>query len=437
MGNDFIIDLRKVVLILRKHIKFIIGGTLCCFVLGIIYLLLATPLYQSQALLRVKPPQDIDKSLLKSTPLPDAQRSKLLMTTYTEILKSSVVIDPVLEKMRKEEEREGQGQNTKYNVSVATVRDTDIIRLSVQSDNASKAQRLNDMIVKQFLHHLTELAQNEDKKGRSFIEKRRGIALKNLTAAEKKLSDFQKRNNFINPNTDINLIREQKVKLDRDIDINEVNFVDAQARLNEANSRLSKLEHMNSANDLTVQYEQKISELTNKRLQYLETYGEWHSEVAKLDDEIVTLKARLDAEVARIADLNVALKQEAFNVKYHYESEVEGTQSRLKKLYNLRDENTKRIKKLADMEQQYNVLTRNIQSAKHIYDMLNNRLEEARVAEASFATEVQLLSPAKEEIVPIKPKKNVVLAVAIIIGLIGSCGYIIAKESFHLLNGSR
>lgn len=428
MGDEIIIDLQKLVLALRKNFKYIIGGTITCVVLGVIYLLLAIPVYESSALLRIKPPQDVDKSLLKSTPLPDAQRSRLLMTTYTEILKSNTVISPVLEKMQQVEKDEEQGQHTKYKVNVDSVRDTDIVKLSVQSNDPDKAKQANDLIVKNFLHRLTELSQTEDKKGRSFIEKRRGIALKNLNAAEKKLSDFRKKNKYVDSSVEIALIRAQSEKIVINIDNNKLYLFAAQAKLKEANSKLSELESSVPSNDIIAQYEQKISELTAKRLEYIGKYGEWHPDVVQLDDELVTLKERLEAEIARISDLNIAIKQEVLSAKFENELAVEDAQSRLQKLAELDEENTKQIRRWADLKRQYEVLVRDIQSARDIYNMLNRRLEEARVAEASFASEVQVLAPGSVPEKPVKPRKILVLGIAFCLGIFVSCGIVIIKE---------
>lgn len=428
MEDEIIIDLQKLVLALRKNFKYIIVGTIICVVFGVIYLLLATPVYESSALLRIKPPQDVDKSLLKSTPLPDAQRSRLLMTTYTEILKSNTVISPVLEKMQQVEKDEEQGQHTKYKVNVESVRDTDIVKLSVQSNDPEKAKQANDLIVKNFLHRLTELSQTEDKKGRSFIEKRRGIALKNLNAAEKKLSDFRKKNKYVDSSVEIALIRAQSEKIVCDIDNNKLDLIAAQAKLKEANSKLSELESSVPSNDIIAKYEQKISELTAKRLEYIGKYGEWHPDVVQLDDELMTLKERLEAEIARISDLNIAIKQEVLSAKFENELAVENAQSRLQKLAKLDEENTKQIRRLADLARQYEVLVRDINSARDIYNMLNRRLEEARVAEASFATEVQVLNPAALNQVPIKPRKTFTMILAVCIGLFGSSGLVVCRE---------
>lgn len=426
--NEISIDLKEVVLSLRKHMKFIIAGTVFCVLLGIVYLLLVTPMYESRALLRITIPQDVDRSLLKSTPIPDAWKSRFLMTTYAEILKSNAVVNPALEKLKKAEGAKAQGEKIQYKVNVDSVRDTDIMRLSVQSNDPEKAKQANDLIVENFLYRLTEISQAKDKQQRSFIEKRRGIALENLNAAEKNLSDFREKNKFVNTSSAMDLIKEQSGRIDRSTVESKLDLAAAQANLKEANSRLAELENSVPSNNNIVQYEQKISEFTAKRLEYLGKYGEWHPSVVELDDEILILKKRLEEEVARVSALNIALKKEALVAKFKNELAIESAQNQLQKLAELDEENNKQIKRFADLYPQYNTLTRNTDSARDIYNMLNRLLEQARVAEASGVNEVQVLTPAAISKVPINTKKTTAIGFAFFVGLFASCGLVICQD---------
>ena len=74
-------------------------------------MLIASPVYESDSLLRIKQPKGIGSSLLESMPMGNAMASKQLMSTYAEILKSRSVIVPVIEQT---EEADSDGKYMRY-----------------------------------------------------------------------------------------------------------------------------------------------------------------------------------------------------------------------------------------------------------------------------------------------------------------------------------
>ena len=58
------IDLREVLDIILRNIKMIGKITLGCVVLAVLYLLIASPVYESESLLRIKQQQGLGSSLL-------------------------------------------------------------------------------------------------------------------------------------------------------------------------------------------------------------------------------------------------------------------------------------------------------------------------------------------------------------------------------------
>ena len=111
MSNNFneeeiTIDLREIGAILKRNAANIARVTGVCIVAAGVYLAVATPVYESQALLRVKQPKGIGSSLLEAMPMGNAMANTQLMNTYAEILKSRSVIVPVIEKTE-EPDKEG------------------------------------------------------------------------------------------------------------------------------------------------------------------------------------------------------------------------------------------------------------------------------------------------------------------------------------------
>ena len=100
-------------------------------------------------------------------------------------------------------------------------------------------------------------------------------------------------------------------------------------------------------------------------------------------------------------------------------------QSNLAKLAQIDGENKNGLKELSDKEQQFVALLRDVTVANEIYVMLAKRLEEAKVAEASVATEVQVVDSGTLPESPVKPRKAMTLLLAALLGILASSGFVV------------
>lgn len=69
MEEEITIDLRELAHIVQKNARFIAKVTGGCIVAAGLYLLIASPVYESDSLLRIKQPKGIGSSLLESMPM--------------------------------------------------------------------------------------------------------------------------------------------------------------------------------------------------------------------------------------------------------------------------------------------------------------------------------------------------------------------------------
>ena len=98
------------------------------------------------------------------------------------------------------------------------------------------------------------------------------------------------------------------------------------------------------------------------------------------------------------------------------------------KLHQIDNDNKEDIRNLSDKEQEFVGLMRDVTVANEIYVMLAKRLEEAKVAEASVATEVQVVDTATLPTAPVAPKKAMTLLLAALLGILASSGFVVVRE---------
>ena len=440
MSNNFneeeiTIDLREIGAILKRNAANIARVTGVCIVAAGVYLAVATPVYESQALLRVKQPKGIGTSLLEAMPKGNAMANTQLMNTYAEILKSRSVIVPVIEKTE-EPNKEGKFPDyagyVKGKVATAPFKDTEIMQLTVRANTAEKAQKTNNLIVEGFLNRLTELSRDQQKATRGFIEERAIAAKKELKEAEDKLTEYKKANDIIAPDDAVKLATEKMGMVDKLNAENRVALATANARLASTNAQLNG-EAASIADNKSIQlYNQQLAQLEGERISYLDKYTAQHPKVKQVEQEIANLKQKINSEINKVASLQAPsdnpVHQQLLAAKFQSEAEASVAQSNLAKLAQIDSGNKTDLRNLSDKEQEFVNLMRDVTVANEIYVMLAKRVEEAKVAEASVATEVQVVDSGTLPEKPAKPKKALTLLLAALLGALASSGFVVVRE---------
>ena len=440
MSNNFneeeiTIDLREIGAILKRNAANIARVTGVCIVAAGVYLAVATPVYESQALLRVKQPKGIGSSLLEAMPMGNAMANTQLMNTYAEILKSRSVIVPVIEKTE-EPNKEGKFPDyagyVKGKVATAPFKDTEIMQLTVRANTAEKAQKANSLIVEGFLNRLTELSRDQQKATRGFIEERAVAAKKELKDAEDKLTEYKKANDIIAPDDAVKLATEKMGMVDKLNAENRVALATANARLASTNAQLNG-EAASIADNKSIQlYNQQLAQLEGERISYLDKYTAQHPKVKQVEQEITKLKQKINSEINKVASLQAPsdnpVHQQLLAAKFQSEAEASVAQSNLAKLEQIDNDNKTDLRNLSDKEQEFVNLMRDVTVANEIYVMLAKRVEEAKVAEASVATEVQVVDSGTLPEKPAKPKKALTLLLAALLGALASSGFVVVRE---------
>ena len=440
MSNNFneeeiTIDLREIGAILKRNAANIARVTGVCIVAAGVYLAVATPVYESQALLRVKQPKGIGSSLLDAMPMGNAMLNTQLMNTYAEILKSRSVIVPVIEKT---EEPDKEGRFIQYedylkkNITTAPFKDTEIMQFTARAETAEKAQQVNKMIVEGFLNRLTELSRDQQKATRGFIEERAVAAKKELKDAEDKLTEYKKANDIIAPDDAVKLATEKMGMVDKLNAENRVALATANARLASTNAQLNG-EAASIADNKSIQlYNTQLAQLEGERISYLDKYTAQHPKVKQVEQEIANLKQKINSEINKVASLQAPsdnpVHQQLLAAKFQSEAEASVAQSNLAKLHQIDNDNKTDLRNLSDKEQEFVNLMRDVTVANEIYVMLAKRVEEAKVAEASVATEVQVVDSGTLPEKPAKPKKALTLILAALLGALASSGFVVVRE---------
>lgn len=192
------ISFEELCAILSKNVPIIRNITFMVILVAVLYLLVASPVYESKALLRVKQPTGIGVSLLDES-VGSASGAKLVTKTYSEIIKSKSVLTPVMEKIAEQNE---SGKLPSYEsfaqrISVVPIKDSEILEVSFRAKTAKEAQEANQLLLESFINRITNLVRSKHSQTREFIEERLAIVKVELDESERKLGNTEATNNSL------------------------------------------------------------------------------------------------------------------------------------------------------------------------------------------------------------------------------------------------
>ena len=434
--QEFTIDLLEVANILKRHSRQIIKVTVSCLVLACLYLLLAKPVYESEALLQIKAPHGLASSLLNGPEGINVQLIQQRMSTFAQVLTSRGVVEPVME----QEAKEANGKELEYEsyvkrITASPVKNTEILQIIVSGKSAEEARKTNHRLLESFLQKITVLGNTEETKTRKFLEQRMVSAKENLEKAETELEKFKTEYKLTSPSDSANTSMGRIKNRENELVSNQVALETAQAKLAAVDAQLANAGAASADNETVKQYNEQLAKLEQTRIAYLEKYTEKHPKMIDLNAQIAGLKQKVAEETARVANLQAPsdnkVHQDLVARKFASETEVTVAHQKAESLRNALAKDNEDLNKYTALQKEYDRLSREVSVAKDIHAMLAKRLEEAKIAEVMQQNNVQVVNEPTLPEKPAKPKKLMVLTLVALLGLLFSSGYYVVQELMH------
>ena len=432
--QEYTIDLMEVADIIvenRKPIAKITGGFI---VLAILYLLIASPVYESEALLRIKQEKGLGSSLLDAATGGSAAMSQQQMSTFAEILKSRGVVVPVIEAT--EEQKDGKypayQSYVDSRITTSPFKNTEILQVKMKGKSPEAAQKANKLLVDSFLKRITMLSRTEQTATKGFLEDRVKAAKEDLEKAETALQAYKAENKIISPSDSSKIFTDRIAEVEKQAAANKVEMEAAQAKLNAINGQLGNAAAATADNRTIQQYNQELAKLESTRIGYLDKYTDKHPKMKDINDQIANLKVKIKQEIDKVAALQApsdnAVHQGLVAGKFQSESELTVARQKADALQQLINQNNADLEKLPEVEKGYVKVARDAQVANELYIMLAKRLEESKVAEVMAPNNVQVVDEPTLPERPISPKKGRTLVLAALLGLLLSSAFTVVQE---------
>lgn len=432
------IDLRELWQIVNSNKKTIAAITAAFLIGAGAYLVIVPPTYQSTSLLRIKQDKGLGSSILNSLPGASDAGTKQRMNTDAEILKSRNVVEPVI-KATESPDEDGKyplyEDYVKGHITTKPFKDTEILEVDVTGKSPTQAQKANQMIVDGFLKRLADLSKTEQQSIRKFLESRVGSSKQELDDAEGKLEAYQVANKIYSTDDQIKGLTDKLSEIDKLKAANQLDMETAKAALESVNGQLGSAGASIADSPAIQQYKIQLAQLESTKASYVGKYTDENPKMKEINQQIQQTRDSLNKEINNIVANNApsssTVQQGLLADKFKNEAAVAVAEGKNQALAALDAQNNATISALPEKERGYIRVKRDADVAQEIYVMLAKRLEEAKVAEVMVPTEVQVVDAATLPEKPIKPRKALTMAIALVLGLICGCGFVIAKSMFN------
>ncbi|AYH06454.1 tyrosine-protein kinase Wzc [Pectobacterium parmentieri] len=433
------IDLGRLLGTLLDHRWLIIGVTAIFTIVGILYATFATPIYKSDALIQVE--QNAGNSLLKdiSSVLPDAKPES---AAEIELIKSRMVVGKTVSDLSLDIVAQ-QKYFPVFGKGLARLLGEDAGKIAVSRLEVPKSwedEAINLIVIDDKNYSITagDAVKFTGRVGN--IEKHDGLSI--LVSDIKTENSTVFRLKKLNTITAINNILENLVVADKGKDTGVLSI----SYEGEDPDLTNKILNSVSQNYLQQNVERKSEEagksleflkeqLPNVRLTLDEADNKLNSYRQKNESVDLSLEAKavLDTMVSVETQLNELTFKEA-EISKLYTKEHPAYRALMEKRKTLEDEKEKINKRVGVMpktQQEILRLTRDVNVGQEVYMQLLNKQQELSINKASTVGNVRIIDAAALQLKPVKPKKLIIVLLALIIGAVISTAFVILKTMLH------
>lgn len=438
-NNEESIDLGKLFAIAKEKKKIVIAIIAVCTILAIILAFVLPKSYQSTTLVRVK---GVNSNVsgyagIAASMGIDVGGNSASPENYIELMKSREVLEPIMAQVDiSEEDREKLTTEDfiKKYLEITNTKNTDLINIAAYGKTPEEAQMISQSVADNFLTLMTKLNKEDNSTALKFLNDRMTIAKEEMETAENKLAAYQQEKGIYSPTDQDKLLINQLNSYDTaiaqaraSIEANTAKLANVNAQLSEQNAALADT---NVAEDDAIRNIRTA--IVNKRVELVgleQRYTDEHPDVIRCRRELDELNQSLNNEISNaIASQSVSLSPvqgDLLRSKASTETAIAVDNASLEAITAKQAEVEQSLNTLSADSVEYVRLLRDQNITTETYTNLVKSYEGTRIKEAQESMDIQIIDAANlpREDMPAKPKKKIIAAIGLVLGVMISCGY--------------
>lgn len=412
------------------------GLIITLFVLSIIAAGVANvvmePVYEVSATLMANSKTGSLAALDPLSALTGGSNRNVALQNYVHLLKSRTILEGAMLKSGWETVTDNDIDKITKKLSIQPIQGTDIIKISMQSNDPKAAEEFVNNLVDVFITATRDANRLDLRTAREFLTEQLQLVAANLEAAEERLREYKERERILEPSEEIKVVLQHYAYLESVLADISLAKIDAQQKIYEIEQKLQGVDQIITSstvvqeNPMVRNYQSRLAELEITLSGLRERYTERHPSIISIQAEIEETKGRLAQEVERVVGSETLTRNPIYSELYGQliamQVELAALEAKEAAMIQLQQMNEDNYLKLPAKELELIRLIRDVTVAEEIYVMLMTRNEEIRINEAMHAGNLQAIDRAIVPEEPIKPRKMLNFAIAGVLGLFVGAG---------------
>lgn len=412
------------------------GLIITLFVLSIIAAGVANvvmePVYEVSATLMANSKTGSLAALDPLSALTGGSNRNVALQNYVHLLKSRTILEGAMLKSGWETVTDNDIDKITKKLSIQPIQGTDIIKISMQSNDPKAAEEFVNNLVDVFITATRDANRLDLRTAREFLTEQLQLVAANLEAAEERLREYKERERILEPSEEIKVVLQHFAYLESVLADISLAKIDAQQKIYEIEQKLQGVDQIITSstvvqeNPMVRNYQSRLAELEITLSGLRERYTERHPSIISIQAEIEETKGRLAQEVERVVGSETLTRNPIYSELYGQliamQVELAALEAKEAAMIQLQQMNEDNYLKLPAKELELIRLIRDVTVAEEIYVMLMTRNEEIRINEAMHAGSLQAIDRAIVPEEPIKPRKMLNFAIAGVLGLFVGAG---------------
>ena len=434
-------------LLLRKHTRQIFGLAFAITLLAALIAFQMTPVYRSTALLLI---ENSKSKALNLADLYDIQGSGGLeaFNSQVQILKSRPIAEMVIHKLKLTEHPainppkksswfsfvpEGTPEEIKaaeyeevlrafYKaLTIEPVLKSQIVKVSFDSTDRELAAQVANALAEAYIENDLEARSQMTQRANIWLTRHMEGLRKKLEESEKQLQEYREQENIIDSK---GVVLSGSGKQLEEIS---TNLIAARQRMAEAESAYNQVKNYRKQptetleslpavlRNTSVQQMKEAESVASRKLNELHSrYTPAHPKVIAAESELRSAREAVKREVGAVVD----------GISKDYELARANVAANTRALDQVKSD----IQNLTRKEFKLGVLVRETESNKQLYDLFVSRAKETDVASNLQSTAGRIVDPAVVTITPLKPKKLLVIGIALLLGLLAGVALVFVLD---------
>jgi capsular exopolysaccharide synthesis family protein len=290
-----------------------------------------------------------------------------------------------------------------------------VLEITVDSTDPQVAADFANSMTKEFVAQSAEERWASTQNTSDWLRRELDDARRKLRISEDALQDYARQSGLVFTEQNTNLSVEKLQQVQQQLSAATADRISKQSRL-----ELAKASPPNSLadvlNDSTLRDTQgKITDLKRQIADLSAVYSSNYSKVRRL-------QAELDS-------LNAAFLQQRSEILSRIETDYKESSRKERLLASAYDSQTDEVTHQGDKAIQYNILKREVDSNRQLYDAMLQQMKQSSIASALRASNVRVIDPADVPDVPVFPNFKINAAIGMIGGLFLSVVIILVRDN--------